>query len=126
MAKDKQLIKASANSPWGYIRQGLLLEGFLCLRFGGHISGGLIFGGGGGGGGGSLSEFSGILFVICLTCYLTFHSFQCPFNLDCSGLYHFCESPPIELPPLSLCKRVSPPLCQILISVVEIHRFKSI
>ena len=35
---------ASTNSPWAYIREGLLLEGYLRVRFGG-----LIFGGGGGG-----------------------------------------------------------------------------
>ena len=32
------------NSSWAYIREGLLLEGFLRLRFGGGEGGGLIFG----------------------------------------------------------------------------------
>ena len=36
---------ASFNSPWAYIWEGLLSEGFLRLRFGGLFSGGLIFGG---------------------------------------------------------------------------------
>ena len=46
----KQLKTASANSPWAYIREGLLSEGFLRLRFGGLIFreglflGGLIIG----------------------------------------------------------------------------------
>ena len=30
---------ASTNSPWAYIREGLLSEGFLRLRFGGLIFG---------------------------------------------------------------------------------------
>ena len=48
---------ASTNSPWAYIWEGLLSEGFLQLRLiGGLFSGGLILGGGGGGGG-LLSEF---------------------------------------------------------------------
>ena len=34
----------STNSPWAYIRDGLLLEGFLRLRFGGLYSGGFSFG----------------------------------------------------------------------------------
>ena len=38
---------ASTNSPWAYIREGLLSEGFLCLRFGGLIFGRAYFGGGG-------------------------------------------------------------------------------
>ena len=44
---------ASTNSPWAYIREGLLSGGFLCLRFGGLFSAGLnffFFGGGRGGG----------------------------------------------------------------------------
>ena len=38
---------ASTNSTWAYIWEGLLLEGYLRLRFGGLIlfSRGLIFGG---------------------------------------------------------------------------------
>ena len=46
----KQLKTASTNSPWAYIREGLLSEGFLCLRFGGLIFGRAYFfflGGGG-------------------------------------------------------------------------------
>ena len=41
---------ASTNSPWAYIREGLLSEGYLCLRFGGlifrrsYFLGGLIIG----------------------------------------------------------------------------------
>ena len=34
-------------SPWAYIREGLLSEGFLCLRCGGLIFGRAYFGGGG-------------------------------------------------------------------------------
>ena len=42
----KQLKTASTNSPWAYIREGLVSEGFLRLRFGGELfSGGLSFGG---------------------------------------------------------------------------------
>ena len=53
---------ASSNSSWPYIREGLLSEGYLCLRFGGaYFREGLIFFFGGGGGGGLLSEFYGIL-----------------------------------------------------------------
>ena len=37
---------ASTNSPWAYIWEGLLSEGYLRLRFGGLIFGGLIFWGG--------------------------------------------------------------------------------
>ena len=54
----KQLKTASTNSPWAYIREGLLSEGFLGLRFGGLIFGRAYFGGGGGG---LLSEFYGYL-----------------------------------------------------------------
>ena len=53
----EQLKTASTNSPWTYIRKGLLSEGFLHLRFGGLISGGLLFFFLGWGGGGLLSEF---------------------------------------------------------------------
>ena len=45
---------ASTNSPWAYIREGLLLEGFLRPRFGGLIFGRAYFLGG------LLSEFYGI------------------------------------------------------------------
>ena len=47
----KQLKTARTNSPWDYIREGLLSEGFLILRFGGLIFGRANFGGG------LLSEF---------------------------------------------------------------------
>ena len=47
---------ASTNSPWAYIWEGLLSEGFLRLRFGGIIFRRAYFGGGGGG---LLSEFYG-------------------------------------------------------------------
>ena len=30
---------ANSNRPWTYIQEGLLLEGYLCLRFGGLIFG---------------------------------------------------------------------------------------
>ena len=40
---------ASTNSPWAYIREGLLSEGFVRLRFGGLILGRAYFGGEGGG-----------------------------------------------------------------------------
>ena len=41
----KQLKTANTNTPWAYIREGLLWEGFLRLRFGGLFLEGLIFGG---------------------------------------------------------------------------------
>ena len=44
---------ASPNSPWAYIREGLLSEGYLRLRFGGLIFGRAYFWGG------LLSEFYG-------------------------------------------------------------------
>ena len=63
----KQLKTASTNSPWAYIQEGLLSEGFLHLRFGRLIFVSayfiyfiillLYFFGGGGG---LLSEFYGI------------------------------------------------------------------
>ena len=43
----KRAKTASTNSPWAYIRKGLLSEGFLGLRFGGgffFLGGGLIIG----------------------------------------------------------------------------------
>ena len=40
---------ASTNSPWAYIWEGLLSEGFLRLRFGGLIFGRAFFFWGGGG-----------------------------------------------------------------------------
>ena len=42
--------RASTNSPWAYIWEGLLPEGFLRLRFGGLIFGRTYFFWGGGGG----------------------------------------------------------------------------
>ena len=48
----KQLKTANSNSPWAYIREGLLSEGYLHLRFGGLIFGRTFFSEGGGGGGG--------------------------------------------------------------------------
>ena len=51
---DPTMKTASTNSPWAYIREGLLSEGYLRLRFGGLIFGRTYFGGGGGG---LLSEF---------------------------------------------------------------------
>ena len=54
---------ASTNSPWAYIREGLLSEGFVRLRFGGLIFGRAYFFFWGGGGGGLLSEFYGIYTV---------------------------------------------------------------
>ena len=51
----KQLKTASTDSPSAYIREGLLSQSFLQLRFGGLIfSGGLILGGS------LLSEFYGM------------------------------------------------------------------
>ena len=41
----KQTKTGSTNTPWAYIREGLLSEGFMRLRFGGLILGGLILGG---------------------------------------------------------------------------------
>ena len=34
----------TANSPWAYIREGLLSEGYLRFRFGGLFLGGLVIG----------------------------------------------------------------------------------
>ena len=48
---------ASTNSPWAYIREGLLSEGFVRLRFGGLIFGKAYFRGGER----LLSKFYGIL-----------------------------------------------------------------
>ena len=44
---DLTMKTASTNSPWAYIREGLLSEGYLRLRFGGLIFGRAYFGGGG-------------------------------------------------------------------------------
>ena len=48
---------SNSNSPCTYIREGLLSEGYLHLRFEGFIFGRAYFAGGGGG---LLSEFYGI------------------------------------------------------------------
>ena len=57
---DLTMKTASSNSLWAYIREGLLVEGYLRLRFGGaYFREGLFFWGGGG----LLSEFYGILFL---------------------------------------------------------------
>ena len=47
---DLTMKTASTNSSLVYIREGLLSEGYLRLRFGGLIFGRTYFGGGGGGG----------------------------------------------------------------------------
>ena len=39
----KQLKTGNHNKPWSYIGEGLLLEGYLRLRFGGLIFGGAYF-----------------------------------------------------------------------------------
>ena len=57
----KQLRTASANRTWAYIWEGLLLEGFLGLRFGGLIFGTAYFFWRGGGGCCLLTEFYGIM-----------------------------------------------------------------
>ena len=44
----KQLKTVSTNSAWAYIRESLLSEGFLHLRFGCLFLGGLFLGGWGG------------------------------------------------------------------------------
>ena len=44
---DLTIKTASTNSPWAYIREGLLSEGYLRLRFGGLIFGRAHFRGGG-------------------------------------------------------------------------------
>ena len=50
---DLTMKTASTNCPWAYIREGLLSEGYLRLRFGGLIFGRTSFGREGGGGGGA-------------------------------------------------------------------------
>ena len=60
----KQLKTASTNSPWAFIQEGLLSEGFLHLRFGGLIFTRAYFFFRGWGGGGLLSEFYSIIFHI--------------------------------------------------------------
>ena len=54
----KQLKTANSNSPWAYSQEGLLSEGYLCLRFkgGGAYREGLFLGG--------LSEFCGTCIVV--------------------------------------------------------------
>ena len=44
---DLTIKTASTNSPWAYIREGLLSEGYLHLRFGGLIFGRAYLWGGG-------------------------------------------------------------------------------
>ena len=46
---DLTIKTASTNSPWAYIQEGLLLEGYSHLRFGGLIFGRAYFFLGGGG-----------------------------------------------------------------------------
>ena len=46
---DLTIKTASTNSPWAYIREGVLSEGYLRLRFGGLIFGRAYFFFGGGG-----------------------------------------------------------------------------
>ena len=57
----KQLKTANGNSPWAYIREGLLSEGYLRLRFGGLIFGRAYFFLRGGGGEGLLPDYYGVL-----------------------------------------------------------------
>ena len=65
---DLTMKTASTNCPWAYIREGLLSEGYLRLRFGGLIFGRTYFGGRGrGGGGGLLSEFYGTSTATCVS-----------------------------------------------------------
>ena len=51
-------VNKNSNSPWAYIREGLLSEGYLCLRFGGLIFGRAYFWEG------LLSEFYGLLVIL--------------------------------------------------------------
>ena len=55
---DLTMKTASTNCPWAYIREGLLSEGYLRLRFGGLIFGRTSFGRGGGGGGAYYRNFT--------------------------------------------------------------------
>ena len=74
---DSTIKTASTNSPWAYIREGLLWEGYLRLRFGGlifrraYLFVYFIFWGGEGGG--LLSEVYGIssidVVLNCLHCF---------------------------------------------------------
>ena len=63
---DLTMKTASTNCPWAYIREGLLSEGYLRLRFGGLIFGRTSFGRGGGGGG-LLSEFYDTSTATCVS-----------------------------------------------------------
>ena len=63
---DLTMKTASTNCPWPYIREGLLSEGYLRLRFGGLIFGRTYFGGRGRGGG-LLSEFYGTSIATCVS-----------------------------------------------------------
>ena len=71
---------ASTNSPWAYIREGLLSEGFLRLRFGGLIFGRANFRGGGDGG-------------AYYRNFTVFHSLGSPLcTQECKSYYFFnCE-----------------------------------
>ena len=40
---DLTIKTASTNSPWAYVREGLLSKGYLCLRFRGLIFGRAYF-----------------------------------------------------------------------------------
>ena len=59
---DLTMKTASTNCPWAYIREGLLSEGYLRLRFGGLIFGRTYFGGGG-----LLSEFYDTSTATCVS-----------------------------------------------------------
>ena len=62
---DLTMKTASTNSPWADIREVLLSEGYLRLRFGELIFGRTYFGGGGGGG--LLSEFYDTSTATCVS-----------------------------------------------------------
>ena len=60
---------ASTKSLWAYIREGLVSEGYLRLRFGGLIFASAYFFCGGGG---LLSEFYGMANVCICICFTDF------------------------------------------------------
>ena len=64
---DLTMKTASTNSPWAYIREGLLSEGYLRLRFGGLIFGRTYFGGGEGGGGAYYRNFAILNSILCFS-----------------------------------------------------------
>ena len=81
------------NSPWAYIQESLLSEGYLCLRFGGLIFGRANFFLGGGG---LLSEFYGIWLSVMV------HTDR-PRCIICKSIRYYLEpnifptsSPPIQ------------------------------